>query len=276
MTKTNIVYCSTFDKKLFDAVGKTFLRSFAKRRPEGDLVICYEDDIAQQIKEVVPFAYLYCLNNDKFLHNWLSDNADVIPVKYGGQFTGCKCHELPPIKHYYKNHIRRCPGLGFNLRAACWFRKVACFNYVKSLNYPILFFLDSDTVIKKYIPQSFVEDVFGDAVMFYQLGRHRKKTGTGIESGLCGWKKEGYWFIDKFIECYTSKKYRFYDRFDDGYVLRKVLEETPEINAIDIVKPHSLRTGGHVTIHSVFANYIEHFKGSTTHVHKVFKDDTSL
>lgn len=279
MINDGILYCTTFNKKLFDTVGKNMLMSFMERKPEGDLLICYEDNIFGDIYNVVKTfnkIKFYNLENNFKLTNWLYDNRDIIPVKYGGEFKGCNCSNLPSDKHFYKNHIRRCPGLGFNMRAACWFRKIIVWDYAQSLDYDIIFFLDADTLIKKSISESYVQSIFGDADMFYQLGLHRKRLETGIESGIIGWRRNGYFFINKVLKCFLSKNFLKYDRWDDGYIVRKVLEETPEINAVDIVGPHMLRPFAHVTPYGKFANYIQHDKGSTTHIHKIFTDSTAI
>ena len=46
----NILYVTSFNKKLFDVTGKAMIQSFLGTGIEGDLLITYEDGIKEVLK----------------------------------------------------------------------------------------------------------------------------------------------------------------------------------------------------------------------------------
>jgi hypothetical protein len=114
--------------------------------------------------------------------------------------------------------------------------------------------------------------------LFFHLGTHRKRIGTGIESGFIGFSNDnkGFDFLQIVIDSFTSGDYRKYDRWDDGYVFRKIWEEHPEIPSKDVVGPHALKPFSHVVRYGIFAKYLEHDKGSHTRRYGIFTDSTRI
>jgi hypothetical protein len=279
MNKT--LYVTSFNKKLFDATGKAMIQSFLSSKIEGDLLVTHEDDIAKEIPKADTISLLK-LEDYEFLNHWLRENKDIIPTEYGGEMEGCGCKDIPPNKHYYKDHIKRCPNLGFNRRASLWFRKIAAMHKALSVSkdkgYERIVFIDSDVVFKKTITDEFLDKIFKSAGFFFHLGIHRKRIGTGIESGFIGFSKnnQGFDFLQIVINSFITGDYRKYDRWDDGYVFRKIWEEHPEIPSKDVVGPHQLKPFSHVVRYGMFAPYLEHDKGSHTRRYKIFTDSTRI
>ena len=277
----NILYVTSFNKKLFDVTGRAMIRSFLGAEIEGDLLVTYEDDIKDEIPDSEKISLLKLETYD-FLNDWLETNRDVIPVEHGGDYKGCECDKLPASEQYNRGHVRRCPNMGFNRRACLWFRKIAAMNHALKLseekNYSKIVFIDSDVVFKNKITEEFMNKVFANNGFFFHLGTHRKRIGTGIASGFIGFSKEnrGFEFLQIVIDSFISGDYRKYDRWDDGYVFRKIWEEHPEIPSRDVVGPHSLKPFSHVVRYGMFAKYLEHDKGSHTRKYGIFKDSTKI
>ena len=279
MNKT--LYVTSFNKKLFDVTGEAMVQSFLRAKIQGDLLVTYEDDIEKKIPKADSISLLKLEDYD-FLNDWLENNKDIIPVEYGGEMEGCDCKNIPPNKHHYKDHIQGCPNLGFNRRASLWFRKIAAMHRAldisKEKGYERIVFIDSDVVFKKSITDEFLDKIFSNEGFFFHLGKHRKRIGTGIESGFIGFSNanSGFEFLQIVIDSYTSGDYRKYDRWDDGYVFRKIWEEHPDIPSKDVVGPHQLKPFSHVVRYGIFAKYLEHDKGSHTRRYGIFTDSTRI
>ena len=277
----NILYVTSFNKKLFDVTGKAMIKSFLDTGIEGDLLVTYEDDIENEIPSLEKISLLNLETYD-FLNDWLEANRDIIPVEHGGDYKGCDCDKLPASEQYNRGHLQRCPNMGFNRRASLWFRKIAAMNYALKLSeekgYSKIVFIDSDVAFKNKITEEFMNKVFGNNGFFFHLGKHRKRIGTGIESGFIGFSKEirGYDFLNIVIDKFRTDEFKKYDRWDDGYVFRKVWEEHPEIPSRDVVGPHSLKPFSHVVRYGIFAKYLTHDKGIHTHKYKIFTDSTKI
>ena len=197
MNKT--LYVTSFNKKLFDATGKAMIQSFLSSKIEGDLLVTYEDDIAQEIPKADTISLLK-LEDYEFLNHWLRENKDIIPIEYGGEMEGCGCKDIPSNKHYYKDHIKRCPNLGFNRRASLWFRKIAAMHKALSVSkdkgYERVVFIDSDVLFKKSITDEFLDKIFNSAGFFFHLGIHRKSMTDGM--------------MDMYLEKYGKNTLRFH------------------------------------------------------------------
>ena len=261
-----ILYVTSFNKKLYEATGKDMLESFVYVKTEGEILVTYEDDITiPKHRKFIP----YNLETDDFLNNWLEENKDVIPKSIGGNFEGSMSK--------------------YNARASKWFRKIAALN--KALEYKdryeAIVFVDSDTTFKNKITEEYVLSVFDDSAMFYHLGQYRKHIDAGIESGFIGFhmKNGGDKFLRRTIEKFQDKSYREYTRWDDGYVFKKVVEETKDLLLKDVVVlpdeelNHELgfgtRGSGHVIPKGPFADYLQHRKGVHWQKYGVrFEDET--
>tara|TARA_A100001515_G_C4579298_1_gene212469 strand:+ start:960 stop:1796 length:837 start_codon:yes stop_codon:yes gene_type:complete len=275
MSKT--LYVTSFNKKIFKFTGKRMIDSFLHAGVEGDLLVTHEEGIAEDIQSADNIV-LFDLDSDPFLHNWLDENKDIIFEEFGGTFKGCDCDKLPASKHYLKGHVRHCPGLGFNKRACFWFRKIAAMKEAMRIanednQYDRVVFIDSDVVFKTAITESYMDSIFKGAGFFFHLGPHRSRIQTGIESGFIGFSRanKGFDFLQMVIDSFVTKDFRRFDRWDDGYVFRKVWEEHPEIPSKDVVGNHPLKPYAHVVRYGAFAKYLEHEKGSHTRKYGLFE-----
>ena len=72
------------------------------------------------------------------------------------------------------------------------------------------------------------------------------------------------------IDTYTSRNYLKYDRWDDGYIFRKLWEEHPEFPSRDVVGPHPALPFSHVVKYCLFTDCIEHDKGSHVNNYQIW------
>lgn len=275
MSKT--LYVTSFNKGIFDCTGKKMIDSFLGVKIEGDLLVTHEQGIGGDIQRADNIL-LFDLDSDPFLHNWLDDNKDIIFEEFGGNFKGCDCHKLDPRQHHMLNHVKHCPAMPFNKRACFWFRKIAAMKEAmrianKDNQYDRVVFIDSDVVFKTAITENYMDSIFKGAGFFFHLGPHRSKIQTGIESGFIGFSRanRGFDFLQMVIDSFVTKDFRRFDRWDDGYVFRKVWEEHPEIPSKDVVGSHPLKPYAHVVRYGAFAKYLEHEKGSHTRKYGLFE-----
>ena len=69
--------------------------------------------------------------------------------------------------------------------------------------------------------------------------------------------------MGRLINKFRNGGFREYDRWDDGYVLRKVLEESEDLNSRDLVKNVAMPST-RVVEFGPFNDYVFHDKGKTT------------
>jgi hypothetical protein len=200
----------------------------------------------------------YDMTNNKFLKKWLKNNEKIIPVHMGGLATTKNCPRAFD------------PG---NIRAAGWFRKIVSLNYALEKfgsDYDVIIFVDSDCIFKKNIDSGLIKKAFGDSSCFYHLGEERKKKGLGVESGFVGFRNnaDGYGLLSIWISKYKDGSFERYDRWDDGGMLRYVLEENTNMSSTDLVRKGMKKKNAknkerlsHVVEKGIFKNYLEHYKG---------------
>jgi len=255
-----LLYVSSFNRRLWKFTGHALVESFLNTQTKGELLLTYEDDIKSQIKQKIhglsnkhSLRY-YNLDEDEFLQIWLKNNIDIIPQDLGGTAAKCNCVD--------NDHIRGCPYSFFNYRASQWFRKVVALNYAIKLDtYDILVFIDCDAEFRKKTSIQIIKDTFKNKLaMWYFLGRHRKALDKGIEAGFMGFHRQygGYDIIQLLIDKYVSGDFKQYHRWDDGYVLRMVVEENPQIPTKDLTEYVDV---SRVMDEGPFRKYIAHKKG---------------
>jgi len=264
----NTLYVTTFTYEMFNASGKIMIESFMKNKIEGKILVCSEffnynsqdpdhlesrksRRMAHKHKKIIS----YNMTNDNFLNAWLEKHKSIIPVHMGGAAT-----------------IENCPrafGPG-NIRAAGWFRKIVALNHALQYHgkeFDCIVFVDSDCIFKKSVDSSMIKKAFSDGSCFYHLGKSRRKKGMGVESGFVGFKndEDGYKLLDIWISKYRDGSFQNYDRWDDGGMLRYVIDENPNIGAKDLVRDYKQLPDGkgqsHVIDRGMFCNHIEHYKG---------------
>lgn len=264
----NILYVTTFTLEMFKASGRLMIESFMKTKTDGTILICseyfkynpqdpshLESRKSRRAAEKHNKIISHDMTKDKFLKKWIADNQKIIPVHMGGVAT-----------------MENCPkafGPG-NIRAAGWFRKIVALDHALSNygdNYDAIVFVDSDCIFKKRIEFSTIESILSEHSCFYHLGNARKKKGMGVESGFVGFKndKDGYGLLNIWISKYRDGDFEKYDRWDDGGMLRYVIEENADMSSTDLVMEKKRvgkgKSQSHVVERGIFSNYIEHYKG---------------
>lgn len=249
-----ILYVTTFNKELFDASGNKMLSSFFATQKNGDMLCCYEN--LNPHKHFKPFLKsnfkYYDLQNSEFLNRWLSDNKDVIPPEFGGQANKDKKPQA---------------FLGWNFRAAGWFRKIATLDYAQQFknDYDAIVFVDSDSKFLQSIDTKIFEEAFKNADYFYHWGKERQKKELGVESGFIGFKTSvnGLYILNYWINKYKTKEFRRYLRWDDGGMFSNVLIENNFKHGHDLVSNYddNGKSQSHVVERGIFAKYIVHEKG---------------
>lgn len=264
-----ILYVTSFNEKLYESTGKEMLKSLRETNPTARVLVTYEGfDFVPSSEYEIP----YNLDNDLWLKSWTNKWKDYIPQKYGGV-------EKPNIKHNISNHFpQRIKGndpktiqrkekvLLFREQAARWFRKIvalrASTKYINPEMVRYIVFVDSDTLFKREIPVSLIEKSMESQCAFIHYGTQRINLDIGIESGFIGFDifNGGLHYLEKVFHCYDSGEFLEYKRWDDSYVLAKIIQ-LKNIRVNDLIKVHIREAGGHVVKHGPFAPYIEHKKG---------------
>lgn len=259
-----ILFITSFNYDLYQATGRKMVETFFKHNPNSILIVCYEGFDYTVEHTNYPNLIKYNLDDSQFLQNWLQDNLDVIPERFGGKVPDKKLDV-------------------WNFRASKWFRKIASFEVAFRLygqEYESLMWIDCDSSILKPFPPDMIKRIYLDGNtedkdmvdLFYHFGDERRKLNTGFESGVIGFRQgNGYAILNKVFECYTTKAYRKIPRWDDGFVFRVIIEALEKRNLIKTVdlidEKHILYPGGKkrdAINKGIFADYIKHKKG----VHK--------
>jgi hypothetical protein len=249
----NVLYVTSFAKDMYDASGRRLLDSFIKYNPQATLLVCSEN-IQLDINIQYPNIIVYPLETSKFLQEWLIENNDVIPDYLGGKAT-----KLSDPKLFESE---------WNRKASRWFRKIASLEYALTRyqdQYKYILWIDADCYFTQGLKSTTIQSIFGNSGAIYHLGKRRIESKTGIESGVIGFQSIGGGFIllQRVIDCYTSKQYLKYPRWDDGYVFRQILIEDNlkplKHKATDLVTKN--KSTGKVIANGPFASYIKHEKG---------------
>jgi hypothetical protein len=251
-TRDKILFVTSFEKRMYDASGHKLLDSFHRYKQAGPMLCCYEGMSPPAMKNTL----WYNLDQDEFLQTWLANNKDVIPEHLGGTTTQCNCKDAH-VKHS-KHHTKGCYWAWPNRNASRWFRKVATWRYAATRGYQHICWLDVDCHFKRDLPRDkFIEFLAGSG-LFYFRG-HR----PAVESGILGFDLQagGQQFVDAICNVYTSRRYLKYDRWDDGYVVGKIVE-SEKIAAHDMVHPTRWRHRTNDVIPTTpISQYIVHRKG---------------
>jgi len=252
-----ILFCSTFNQKLYECSGKQLVETFTKFVPWGTIFISHEDDIRLPQQNIIS----YNLHTDKFLQSWLKNNSDIIPQKFGGEaditgemFTQTKQH-------------------GFRRRASMWFRKIAnlnqCLKYAIKNNYSYIVGLDCDVVFKKTLPLDLLINLIENNDLLGYYGPKRKSIDRGLECGLVMFnlKKKGREFLECIFELYQSGNFKNYLRWDDSYLFAKTIEQKGFRFKDLAVHP----TDSRAMDYGPLVKYLIHNKGSHVKQYGLFK-----
>jgi len=258
LSMRDVLFVTSFNKRLYDATGRNLLKSFTKTGTEGSLLVTYEELTANDMpnNKVARFNNIiyHDLANDDFLNVWLKENRDIIPTSLGGAHTGAFKHK-------------------FHKRTSQWFRKIAALHAAVQYknDYRFVIFVDSDSLFKQKVMRSFVKQQFAGASMIHHYGNYRRfhphgdgVDGIGIESGLIGFDlhKGGDLFLEEVFKQYTSKSFRAHIRWDDAWMFTICVRKNknPKVKCRDLIDSESFKTT-HVVAVGPFKDYIVHNKG---------------
>ncbi len=244
-----LLYVTSFSKKLYDISALKFINSYINQKIKEKILVCYEDFdyLSPNQNQIIT----YNLNNDNFLNSWLIRNKDIIPQELGGEATP-------------SNNPKVYDPDGMNFRTSQFFRKIVSLKYALDIygeQYDYIIWIDCDTVFRRYLPKEYVIQQFQDCGTFYHQGGIRESVDGGFETGFIGFQKNygGYELLDRIIECFDQGTFRQYRGWFDGYVIKKVIQESNDIPSRDLT-PDSIRC--HVILwDSPFRQYIYHDKG---------------
>ena len=254
-----IIYVTSFNQTLYDASASELVKSFVDSETEGHLLCIHEDNVPRFSDNRVSYINI---TNHPYLIDWLEKFKHKIPVELGGEAKQCDCPPRAAKIPVYGRHKPLCVYSNWNFRASQWYRKIisvklASENIAKFYN--AMMWIDCDSIFTKAITEEYIDKVFGDADVVYHYGTFRKKRNIATESGIVGYRQEGFKVIERMWNKYQTGEVFKQPRWDDAWTLKEVLEEElckrkdlvgPHQNSIDAVK------------FGPFADYITHFKGS--------------
>ncbi len=255
-------YCTTFNQKFFDLTGKNLLMSFLEHQPDNHMYVAYEEmeeeDFGDKLGELNNFTTTD-ISESEVLKSWVKENEDIIPILMGGKADPsiCKCKNATKMKKF-KGHIIGCPYSYFNSRAAGWFRKVVALNWAaEQTDAEILHWVDSDCVFKKHMGDQVINQLLGTHDVIYINGEQRRQAGTGVETGLIGFRRP-FTFVKEWLDFFMSGKFKEELRWDDGYIFARMMLYDNH-NARDLLAGQWVVK--EIVRPSPYGQYIDHDKG---------------
>ena len=196
------------------------------------------------------------IDNDPWLLRWIEDNKSIIPTEYGGECT-------------------QKMGL-FNYNTSKWMKKVCAIRNARQTHFDYLIWVDCDSEIKQELNYELIQKSFDDTNMFYHQGPKREKKQYGIETGVVGFdNNKGVEVIDMWTKYYESELFRKLRRWDDGFVLRHMVNKIKKKKELhDVIKVKDLTSKDADWLqplkYSIWNDFVEHIKGShnKNNVHK--------
>ena len=260
-----ILWVTSCAADMWVASGRALLKSFIETQTYGEILLCYEGIDKYRMQSVNDRLKFEYLDNDEFLHVWLNKFRNQIPVHLGGTVEEplCKCPGGPYEPHS-KKHRMPCIGHWFNKNHSRWFRKVAGLKIVLERHVPqdhvkdtAVIWIDSDCRFKRKVEEKHVRDWFNTKGVFYL-----KHTRPVMEAGIVGYNlgAGGGKVITEVIDTYYSGAYQKYERWDDSFVIQKVLfEKCPDVKSVDLA--YGLGAHAGVVEQSALGAFITHDKG---------------
>lgn len=261
---SSVLFVTSFNKQLFDASGKAMCRSFIDSGSVGRLMVVTEGMSGDEVPDSDSIS-VHPIENMKDLRKWEIKNRDIIPKDLGGTAV-CRCRGNPPPKS--KKHGMYCPNKWFNRYASRWFRKVVSLvDAMRMGGAEVIIWADCDSVFTKPI----TDEVILEALKGKAIGYMKSKQRQVIESGLLVFHgpRGGFELIESVFVRYMSGKFRFDERWDDGFQWQKALEVDPELRRISI--DMATKASGHADVlpHTIFGSYMEHHKGKHSRILKL-------
>ena len=249
-----VLFVTSFHREMFEVTGRRLVESFLDSGIQGNLLMCHEG-----FDGVPPLRHrklrVYDLDRSQLLRDWLRDNADIIPKRFGGRAGECACVKpTDPLA----SHNRGCPNGWYNRNAARWFRKVVSLNAaIGRTGYDAYIWLDSDCVFTACLPIAELENWFTRGSVLYL-----KSPARGvIESGVMGILNSagGRKFVRATVNRFQSGEFRREARWDDGYQFHLTLFKHPEIPRADLAT--TANQNADVVPYSPWGAYLCHHKG---------------
>lgn len=242
----SILYISTFSQKLYDFCGRQMLESFL-RTQSGDILIAHNNVDLITDPRIIPIN----LDGSTFYQNILNTNEDIIDISLGGSCEKDLDVDILPIW-----------GSRFNFRWPHFFCKIAAIYEALLLKqYTKFIFIDADCEFKKTIPTVYLNN-FAKYRFVYLLGEARKNTGNSIETGFLYFDVYSNTVYDT-INCFATGDFRKFDRMDDGYIFRKMLDKNIRRGelTLDLAQNHMAATKD-ILPYTPLSSYLIHKKGT--------------
>lgn len=258
-------YITSFSHKLYETTGKRLVGSYAKWQinlaKDASLLYQYseEDGLGRRI-------------NPEYLDWYLNTFKHLIPPNLGGTARPCGCiTDLYSAKA--SKHKVGCHNTLWNRNAYRWFHKVAALKtYIDGLNSSntpdYLVWLDCDCFFKQTLPNQFIADLCADYDICYLKGTKRE----AIESGILIFSMDHYnnkWgtdIIQSWFNWYKLKWFLKEHRWDDGYILTKIVSDGL-YKTKDLVAKKAL---GRPADDCPLTPYIGHNKGTHVRDYRLF------
>lgn len=247
-----LLYATSFGPDMWEATGRNLVASFYKTQSSGEMLVSYE---GFKYKGAGDRELKYNLDKDVFLHTFLRENADVIPIHLGGETTQCDCKDSHEM--HCKHHIHGCYWHWMNRNASRWFRKVATLRHAASLPYRYVLWVDSDSALVADVSmRDFITELHGKSFFYFRAHR------PAPEVGLVGFDMAngGREAVAAICNRYESREYLGYERWDDGFIWGTLIDENL-VNAHDACGKSRLNHN-HVMMKTKWWNFVRHDKGA--------------
>ena len=247
--KDTVTIGTTFNKRIYESEYQQIFADMKDNWPETNFFVYHENsferekfgqeiDFSQEIRDNL---YLY----DVFdVNDWMSDFIKTSPLK--------DCHKIGEPgcvpSHDDSPYWRR--------NAIYWFRKIAAIKHcIEHCKTPYLVWLGADTFFRtdKGYPNG-LDQQFFDYVSQFDCSVV-KRPGQSLETDIVifNFNKKGKQVAQEWIEYFLSGKTFNERRWDDAYILTKVMEQTEN-------KKYSFGGLRYEAPFNVY-RYIRHYKG---------------
>ena len=270
---SDILWVTSCTPEIYEASTWKLFKSFFDTKSDGEFFLSTEGAQDYIIKDCMynewPVGGMN-LALDDFLNNWLNQNLDIIPKTLGGLASPCDCPD-PYAKKASGHKTKDCPHTWFNRNMSRWFRKIATLNYIMCsgalASFDYMIWIDSDCKFSQKVTYDFINKLFnsGTADFVYLKGPMRQVAETGFIGFNVQENKHGITALKKVIECYTSGTFRKLYRWDDSYVIQKmIINLVNELSGHFSLKDIATNTSGDfsdVFPESKIGEHIAHYKG---------------
>lgn len=222
-----IIYFTTCNQKLYDVSCKALINSFILTCETHDKLYVFHENV--NIDVTCSKVIYVNVANCKFYNDWFTKFKDHIPQKFGGNVN-----TIEDSRMMYGHAVK------WNQKACLWFWKiVSMHNILEYITSEVshFVFLDADTFFQSALTSEFFEKLLPiDCSVGYHLGKFRRniehRRCAGVESGILVFRNstDSFQFINDLIEIFTSGSFLNYVRWDDGYILRMLIEQEKHEN----------------------------------------------